>query len=77
MRGKAAEYVYAELQVVESCDDPANREMNGSHVVALRMNLGDPDPSRVVILTMAHALQLRDDLNRTLEEHATLTREDP
>lgn len=70
--GVAVEYVYAELQVVESCDDPANEDMNGSHVVALRINEGTPG-SRVLIVTMAHALAMRDDLNRVLREHAELT----
>ena len=73
MRGKAAEYVYAELQVVESCDSPGNAEMDGSHVVAVRLGLGGDCPSGVLIFTMAHALQLRDDINRILREHAELT----
>lgn len=76
MKGHASEYVYSELQVVESCDDPANQEMTGRHVVAVRLNLGGDTPSGVLIFCMAQALALRDDLNRILAEHAELTRDD-
>ncbi len=70
--GTAAEYVYAELQVVSSVGCPANDPMVGRHVVALRLNLGPEDPSRVFILSMAHAAQLHEDLGRVFLEHADL-----
>lgn len=67
--GTAAEYVYSELQVVSSVGCPANDPMVGRHVVSVRLNLGPEDPSRVFILDMSAATQLRADLDRVLDEH--------
>jgi hypothetical protein len=73
MKGRACEYVYTELREVESCGDPANDGLVGSHVAAVRLNLGGDTPSGVLIFTLADMLRMRDDLDRVFREYGELT----
>jgi hypothetical protein len=67
--GTAAEYLYAELQVIEDrVDGTRDDPFFGHSVVAVRLNLGPRDPSRVLALSLRDARMLCNDLLRVFAE---------
>jgi hypothetical protein len=75
LHGTSVGYVFSELQTVKSSDSSADATMNGKTVIVMRLDLGKGKGklSCVMILSLEHARQLRDDLERVLDEHARRT----
>lgn len=69
MMGIGVEYVYSELQVVDSVCSPGNDRMVGCHAVAIRFDLGGQRRSQPLVLDMTAAQNLLNDLQRVFREY--------